>query len=680
MALAPALGHDDLVCRLAAAAAAQRGDGSGGGDGAPGRPDRPAGVATDDSGGGGGSGRAGAGEEPPVVHAPATVGGEGAGDAAAAAADDDAPGGGTPAVVSTAVPAAATAAAAATVAAAAAPTAARMPAAALGGATAPLPVGGGGAPAAPPLPLPLLVGIATPGASPPAADVGAADPEELRPQSGSVGRRRLDSFDMVSLLGAGGFGKVYLVRHKASGQVYALKVMQKKAVLRRKDVKAAHTERNILAMLTSSPVRGDNAPFIVRLHCCWQCPRRLYLLMDYAAGGELLHHLRRERMLSEAAARFYLAEMVLALEHLQARHVIHRDLKPSNLLLDSAGHIVLCDFGLSTVLLDGASRTHSWCGTEDFLAPEVVARDGHGVEADWFSLGGIAFEMMTGEPPFSPASERHLARKELHRRILRCKPKLPRYLTRDAHALLKALLMRDPAARLTDPAAVKRHPFFRGMDWEALAARQLPPPITPLSTGSPTCTSNFSPRWTGKALSPLAASPLVLSATMPVAVPGRAPPLGPLALDGGGGDGDSPDAAAAAAAASAAAAAAAAAASAAELFKGFSFVAPGLELDLRVPSDSAHGTDEDGAGPSGPEEDYGDALGGCHGSGGGGEGLSALAGRLGGRGPGLAAMGFLSPALSASPPLSSGAGRGGEELVADAALLAVDAVDAVEIF
>ncbi|KAK1857697.1 hypothetical protein I4F81_000312 [Pyropia yezoensis] len=400
---------------------------------------------------------------------------------------------------------------------------------------------------------------------------------------------------MVSLLGAGGFGKVYLVRHKASGKVYALKVMQKKAVLRRKDVKAAHTERNILAMLTSSPLRGDNAPFIVRLHCCWQCPRRLYLLMDYAAGGELLHHLRRERMLSEAAARFYLAEMVLALEHLQARHIIHRDLKPSNLLLDAAGHIVLCDFGLSTVLLDGASRTHSWCGTEDFLAPEVVAREGHGVEADWFSLGGIAFEMMTGEPPFSPASERHLARKELHRRILRCKPKLPRYLTRDAHALLKALLTRDPAARLTDPAVVKRHPFFRGIDWEALAARQLPPPITPLSTGSPT--------------------------------------------------------------------------------------SPGLELDLRVPSDSLHGTDEDGTAPSEPEEDDGGALGGCPGGGGGGgDGLSALAGRLGSRGPGLAAVGFLSPALSASPPLSAGAGGGGEELVADAALLAVDAADAVEIF
>lgn len=666
MALARALGHDDLVCRLSAAAAAQRRDGGGGGgtDGTPARPDRQTGAATNGGSGSGGSGRA------------ASERGAKGGDATTVP-DDDAAGGGTPADVSITAPAAVTAAAA-TDSATAAPSAARQLAAAHDGAAAvPLPVGGGGALASPPLPLPLLVGIATPGASPPAADVGAADPEELRPQSGSVGRRRLDSFDMVSLLGAGGFGKVYLVRHKASGKVYALKVMQKKAVLRRKDVKAAHTERNILAMLTSSPLRGDNAPFIVRLHCCWQCPRRLYLLMDYAAGGELLHHLRRERMLSEAAARFYLAEMVLALEHLQARHIIHRDLKPSNLLLDAAGHIVLCDFGLSTVLLDGASRTHSWCGTEDFLAPEVVARDGHGVEADWFSLGGIAFEMMTGEPPFSPASERHLARKELHRRILRCKPKLPRYLTRDAHALLKALLTRDPAARLTDPAVVKRHPFFRGIDWEALAARQLPPPITPLSTGSPTCTSNFSPRWTGKALSPLAASPLVLSATMPVAVPGRAPPLGPLALDGGGAAGDSPDASAVAAAASAAAAAAAAA----ELFKGFSFVAPGLELDLRVPSDSLHGTDEDGTAPSEPEEDDGGALGGCPGGGGGGgDGLSALAGRLGSRGPGLAAVGFLSPALSASPPLSAGAGGGGEELVADAALLAVDAADAVEIF
>lgn len=568
MALAPALGHDDLVCRLAAAAAAQRlGDGGSGsgGDGRPARPDRPAATtdaATDaadgsaaaaaaadegqargsrgggeqGAGGGGGGGIAGTGEEALLLR-PLAAGVGGGGGAAA----DDAVGGGTPGVIPTTTPAAA--AAAATVAAAA-PTAARLLTDALSGVAAPLPVGGGGALVPPPLPLPLLGGVVTPGASPPAADAGAADPEELRPQSGSVGRRRLDSFDMVSLLGAGGFGKVYLVRHKASGQVYALKVMQKKAVLRRKDVKAAHTERNILAMLTSSPVRGDNAPFIVRLHCCWQCPRRLYLLMDYAAGGELLHHLRRERMLSEAAARFYLAEMVLALEHLQARHVIHRDLKPSNLLLDAAGHIVLCDFGLSTVLLDGASRTHSWCGTEDFLAPEVVARDGHGVEADWFSLGGIAFEMMTGEPPFSPASERNLARKELHRRILRCKPKLPRYLTRDAHALLKALLTRDPAARLTDPAAVKRHPFFRGMDWEALAARQVPPPITPLSTGSPTCTSNFSPRWTGKALSPLAASPLVLSATMPMAVPGRGGGRGAAAgapgVGRGGGGGRQP--------------------------------------------------------------------------------------------------------------------------------------------
>lgn len=367
----------------------------------------------------------------------------------------------------------------------------------------------------------------------------------------SVGRRRLDSFDIVCLIGKGGFGKVFMVCHKATGRTYAMKVMEKEVLVQRKAVQDAHSERDILAM-----VGQFELPFIVQLHVAFQTSRRVYLVMDFAAGGELMFHLRREAMLSEEAARFYAAELLIALESLHNMDIVHRDIKPENVLLDGVGHLVLTDFGLAKEVTGLGDQAHSWCGSEDYMAPEILARKQHtGKPADYWAYGVFIYDCLCGQPPFSPLHEKgKLTRKRLHERILKCKYKLPPYLTPQCHSLLRKLLTKDPEKRLTDPAEIRNHPWFRSVDWEAIRNKEVTPPILPSQTSPTAC---FSPSLTKMDYS---------APHSPINLTGQAASA-PIPIGGGNG----PDANGTHAGQVSDA-----------IWQGFSFVAPGMEVHFEL--------------------------------------------------------------------------------------------------
>ena len=214
-------------------------------------------------------------------------------------------------------------------------------------------------------------------------------------------------FALLRVLGEGSFGKVYLVKKLTgpdSGTLYAMKVLRK-ATLKVRDRVRSKMERNILADV--------NHPFIVKLNYAFQTEGKLYLVLDYLRGGDLFTRLNKEVMFTEEDVKFYLAELALALDHLHSLGIIYRDLKPENILLDSGGHINLTDFGLSKEAVN-EEKTFSFCGTVEYMAPEIISRKGHTAAVDWWSFGVLMFEMLTGSLPFSGAG-----RKETMQQILK---------------------------------------------------------------------------------------------------------------------------------------------------------------------------------------------------------------------------------------------------------------------
>ncbi|KZZ86633.1 serine/threonine protein kinase [Ascosphaera apis ARSEF 7405] len=308
-----------------------------------------------------------------------------------------------------------------------------------------------------------------------------------------------DDFEPISCLGKGAFGTVLLVKHKVSGGLYAQKQFRKASLtVHKKLIEQTKTERAILESV-------NRHPFVVKLYYAFQDHEKLYLILEYAQGGELFHHLQMEKMFPEDTASFYMAEMVLALEHLHRDvGVVYRDLKPENCLLDAEGHLLLTDFGLSKVAVDEDDRCNSSLGTVEYMAPEVVQGKEYGKACDWWSLGALGCDLLTGSPPFSGNNKAKVQEK-----IVKQKLNLPFYLTPDAKDLLTRLLRKDPKKRLgynmsKDLDTIKKHRFFRKIDWRALARRELEPPIQPLIT-DPLLAENFSEEFTGLPLKPLIA-------------------------------------------------------------------------------------------------------------------------------------------------------------------------------
>uniref|UniRef100_A0A8C3AY68 non-specific serine/threonine protein kinase n=1 Tax=Cyclopterus lumpus TaxID=8103 RepID=A0A8C3AY68_CYCLU len=297
-------------------------------------------------------------------------------------------------------------------------------------------------------------------------------------------------FELRKVLGQGSFGKVFLVRKVTgpdAGQLYAMKVL-KKATLKVRDRVRTKMERDILVEV--------NHPFIVKLHYAFQTEGKLYLILDFLRGGDLFTRLSKEVMFTEEDVKFYLAELALALDHLHGLGIIYRDLKPENILLDEEGHIKLTDFGLSKESVDHENKAYSFCGTVEYMAPEVVNRRGHTHSADWWSYGVLMFEMLTGTLPFQGKD-----RKETMTMILKAKLGMPQFLSSEAQSLLRNLFKRNPSNRLgAGPDSVeeiKRHHFFSTIDWNKLFRREIPPPFKPAS-GRPDDTFYFDPEFTAK--------------------------------------------------------------------------------------------------------------------------------------------------------------------------------------
>uniref|UniRef100_A0A669BIL6 Ribosomal protein S6 kinase n=1 Tax=Oreochromis niloticus TaxID=8128 RepID=A0A669BIL6_ORENI len=313
-------------------------------------------------------------------------------------------------------------------------------------------------------------------------------------------------FQLLKVLGQGSYGKVFLVRKIRGmdrGQLYAMKVL-KKATLKVRDRVRSKMERDILAEV--------NHPFIVKLHYAFQTEGKLYLILDFLRGGDLFTRLSKEVgflisfpflsfsflhiIFNASDVKFYLAELALALDHLHSLGIIYRDLKPENILLDEEGHIKITDFGLSKEAIDHDKRAYSFCGTIEYMAPEVVNRRGHTQSADWWSFGVLMFEMLTGSLPFQGKD-----RKETMALILKAKLGMPQFLSPEVQSLLRALFKRNPANRLgAGPDGVeeiKRHRFFASVDWNKLYKKEVRPPFKP-TVGRPEDTFHFDPEFTSR--------------------------------------------------------------------------------------------------------------------------------------------------------------------------------------
>uniref|UniRef100_A0A8C6CSB6 Ribosomal protein S6 kinase n=1 Tax=Moschus moschiferus TaxID=68415 RepID=A0A8C6CSB6_MOSMO len=283
-------------------------------------------------------------------------------------------------------------------------------------------------------------------------------------------------FELLKVLGQGSYGKVFLVRKvkgSDAGQLYAMKVL-KKATLKVRDRVRSKMERDILAEV--------NHPFIVKLHYAFQTEGKLYLILDFLRGGDLFTRLSKEVMFTEEDVKFYLAELALALDHLHGLGIIYRDLKP--------------EFGLSKEAIDHDKRAYSFCGTIEYMAPEVVNRRGHTQSADWWSFGVLMFEMLTGSLPFQGKD-----RKETMALILKAKLGMPQFLSVEAQSLLRALFKRNPCNRLgaglDGVEEIKRHPFFVTIDWNKLYRKEIKPPFKP-AVGRPEDTFHFDPEFTAR--------------------------------------------------------------------------------------------------------------------------------------------------------------------------------------
>uniref|UniRef100_A0A6Q2XCZ9 non-specific serine/threonine protein kinase n=1 Tax=Esox lucius TaxID=8010 RepID=A0A6Q2XCZ9_ESOLU len=270
-----------------------------------------------------------------------------------------------------------------------------------------------------------------------------------------------DSFELLSVLGKGGYGKVCL---------WVSVGVRAKIVCNAKDTAHTRAEREILETVRH--------PFIVDLLYAFQTGGKLYLILECLSGGELFMQLEKEGIFMEDTACFYLGEIVLALGHLHSNGIIYRDLKPENIMLNHQGHIKLTDFGLCKESIHDGAVTHTFCGTIEYMAPEILTRTGHNRAVDWWSLGALMYDMMTGSPPFTAEN-----RKKTIDKILKCKINLPPYLTLDARDMIKKLLKKNPSQRLGSSASdykdIQKHPFFRHINWDDLLNRRCEPPYKP---------------------------------------------------------------------------------------------------------------------------------------------------------------------------------------------------------
>eukprot|EP01130_Rhizamoeba_saxonica_P015430 TRINITY_DN691_c0_g2_i3.p1 TRINITY_DN691_c0_g2~~TRINITY_DN691_c0_g2_i3.p1 ORF type:complete len:440 (+),score=112.98 TRINITY_DN691_c0_g2_i3:44-1363(+) len=288
----------------------------------------------------------------------------------------------------------------------------------------------------------------------------------------SIDKVGVDDFHQLRVIGKGSFGRVVLVKKIDTGTVYAMKILNKHTIIERNEVEHTISERSILTRLRH--------PFLMKLHYSFQTPDKLYFVMDYVNGGELFYHLQKDKCFPEVRVKFYAAEIVAGLEYLHNNGIIYRDLKPENLLLTSTGHMMMTDFGLSKEgMFSDQERATTFCGTPEYLAPEILNIEPYGKGVDWWSFGTLVYEMLTGLPPFYSEDVQ-----TMYSRIQTENLEIPETIGSDAADLLKKLLVRNPEERLTEPEQIRSHPFFSDIDWDRLLALEVVPPFIPTTTGA----------------------------------------------------------------------------------------------------------------------------------------------------------------------------------------------------
>ncbi|KAK7102666.1 protein kinase C delta type-like [Littorina saxatilis] len=300
-----------------------------------------------------------------------------------------------------------------------------------------------------------------------------------------------EEFNFLRVLGKGSFGKVMLAELKGQKKFFAIKVLKKDVVLEDDDVECTMIERRVLAL-------GCGHPFLTHLHSTFQSKSHLYFVMEYLNGGDLMFHIQLTGKFTVPRAQFYAAEIVCGLQCLHSRGIIYRDLKLDNVMLDKDGHIKIADFGMCKENIFGDNRATTFCGTPDYIAPEILKGSRYNASVDWWSFGVLLYEMLMGQSPFHGDDE-----EELFRSIMHDKPRYPPSLPGEAADMLRLLFERDPANRLGMPSSthglLRSQPFFRNIDWDKLEAREIQPPFKPKIKGDAD-TSNFDSDFTAESV------------------------------------------------------------------------------------------------------------------------------------------------------------------------------------
>ncbi|XP_069862445.1 serine/threonine-protein kinase N2 isoform X2 [Dipodomys merriami] len=301
----------------------------------------------------------------------------------------------------------------------------------------------------------------------------------------------LQDFRCCAVLGRGHFGKVLLAEYKHTNEMFAIKALKKGDIVARDEVDSLMCEKRIFETVNS--VRH---PFLVNLFACFQTKEHVCFVMEYAAGGDLMMHIHTD-VFSEPRAVFYAACVVLGLQYLHEHKIVYRDLKLDNLLLDTEGFVKIADFGLCKEGMGYGDRTSTFCGTPEFLAPEVLTETSYTRAVDWWGLGVLIYEMLVGESPFPGDDE-----EEVFDSIVNDEVRYPRFLSTEAISIMRRLLRRNPERRLgageKDAEDVKKHPFFRLVDWNALIDKKVKPPFVPTIRGREDV-SNFDDEFTSEA-------------------------------------------------------------------------------------------------------------------------------------------------------------------------------------
>jgi serine/threonine protein kinase len=281
---------------------------------------------------------------------------------------------------------------------------------------------------------------------------------DLKPNS-PTSSTSINDYDLLKMIGSGSYGTVYLARDKRDGQVYAIKKMIKSEIIRLKQVEHVLSEKQILSNIRN--------PFIVKYMESFQDNENLYVVMEYVEGGELFKYLRMAGKFPSRVAKFYAAEVIIALGYLHENNIIYRDLKPENIMLDAQAHIKIVDFGFAKRVED---RTWTICGTPDYMAPEIIQSKGHGKAADWWTLGILIYEMLVGYPPFYAQTPM-----QSYQKIVKGEFYFPSFLAIEEIDLIKQLLNGDLTRRLGNmsngTADIMNHPWFRDVNWELFKSK-----------------------------------------------------------------------------------------------------------------------------------------------------------------------------------------------------------------